>query len=299
MSSEALQVLSRSTYSSICECLKNLPFRNRPQRLKALFPHVSLDTLKCIVAQDNQRRMKNFHAKLTTAEAIEEMYHKYLKAVNSGEEPGILLRISDATGLTPGLTTKSIIERHHQVFEKSKPARSLVSNLMRNTSLIEDRDLAFESYLCLLEDDDYGPIADARKQAVGFEFEIRLRRELEELQVSFLHEDHLRARGYDKTPDVKLEIPVAFDGHVINWIESKALFGDEESHKGYLKEQLFSYWNRFGPGLVLYWFGYVEDLEKYHQNRKILIRDKLPKNIISLHTTFAQTTICFDNCDER
>jgi hypothetical protein len=37
---------------------------------------------------------------------------------------------------------------------------------------------------------------------------------------------------------------------------------------------------RFGPGLVIYWFGYVEDLEKIHQNRIILIRDALPMNMI-------------------
>lgn len=66
----------------------------------------------------------------------------------------------------------------------------LVSNFLKNTSLIDDRDLAFETYLvsyfswifqiflhqnkfllylqCLLEDDDYGPIADASKQYVTF-----------------------------------------------------------------------------------------------------------------------------------
>lgn len=55
---------------------------------------------------------------------------------------------------------------------------------MKNTALIQDRDLAFESYLvreiqywvqiyiyfliiyfqCLLEDDHYGPVAEAMKQ---------------------------------------------------------------------------------------------------------------------------------------
>jgi hypothetical protein len=32
--------------------------------------------------------------------------------------------------------------------------------------------------------------------------------ELKERKITFLHEDHLRMKGYDKTPDIKLEIPV-------------------------------------------------------------------------------------------
>ena len=45
-------------------------------------------------------------------------------------------------------------------------------------------------------------------RSIGNEYEIRLRMELEEKKITFLHEDHLRARGYDKTPDIKLEIPI-------------------------------------------------------------------------------------------
>nr|CAG4634939.1 EOG090X0A0V [Alona affinis] len=226
------RVLSKSTHKLLVENIQKLPYRNRVEALNLLFPQVCVDTLKCVVAQECQKRMKISHSRLTALESVEDMYERYLQAISRGEEPGILLRLSDETGLVPALLARTIVERHYQ-----KPDKT------------------------------------------SFEYEIRLRMELEERKMTFLHEDHLRAKGYDKTPDIKLEIPVAVDGQVINWIESKALFGDEETHRTYLKEQLYSYWNRFGPGLVVYWFGYVDDLEKIHGNRTILIRDALPSNM--------------------
>lgn len=82
----------------------------------------------------------------------------------------------------------------------------------------------------------------------------------------FETEAALRARGTSKTPDVLLLTPVAVPVHqkdgkskwkIINWIDSKALFGDVDTHRKSVVPQAESYLHRFGPGLIMYWFGHA------------------------------------------
>lgn len=71
-----------------------------------------------------------------------------------------------------------------------------------------------------------------------------LKEKLDEQNISYYDEKQLRTLGYDKTPDFKLDVPIAIEGRVVNWIESKATFGDEDTHQQYLNDQLISYFNR-------------------------------------------------------
>ncbi|XP_022257844.1 uncharacterized protein C15orf41 homolog isoform X1 [Limulus polyphemus] len=224
--------------------------------------------------------MKKVHHKHYSAEAVEMYYNRYLKAVKRKDAPGFLLRMADEIDLSPALLARLILEQHstQKPDGGEAPVKHVITQMMRDTSLIEDGDLAVEVFQCIINDDNYGPVADAVKHAVGLEFEQKLKEELQRLGIAFVDESILREKGYDKTPDTKLEVPVAIDGHVVNWIESKASFGDEESHRNYLKDQYWSYWNRFGPGMVIYWFGFIEELDT-HRNTGILLCDCMPKII--------------------
>jgi hypothetical protein len=139
-----------------------------------------------------------------------------------------------------------------------------------------DQRLRLEIMRCQDEDLDYAPMADRIRHTAGLEFEYKLQHELRASGILFEHEDDLRVRGFHKTPDALLPIPVGLltcklnpptsvnkdpfkqsQAHVIRWIDSKAMFGDYHTHTGEsIKEQLQGYVNRYGPGLVIYWFGY-------------------------------------------
>jgi hypothetical protein len=66
---------------------------------------------------------------------------------------------------------------------------------------------------------------------------------------------------YTKTPDVLFMKPTVIGGRKISWIESKANFGDVMEIKRNLKKQLIPYVKLFGHGVVVYWFGYVSDIQ--------------------------------------
>ncbi|XP_049962252.1 CDAN1-interacting nuclease 1 isoform X1 [Schistocerca serialis cubense] len=295
---------------------KVCPWREVDSILKQRFPDVSADTLGSIYSLEYQKKMKKNHQKFS--KTGEKLYKKYQKEADSGEKPGILLRLADSIDLSPALLARIILEQHQeqgsdeeevcfptihhnrlqlpvqirivcsaqQILWNCSPqdhklpsaSKNTITKLMRDTTLIKNKDLAYEVYLCVIHDDQYGPVTDCIKHSIGQEYELRLQRMVRNANIPFKDEEQLRTCGYDKTPDVKLELPMAVDGFVVNWIESKALFGDEANHKTYIKEQYLSYWNRFGPGLVIYWLGFVDTLE-YISEKRFIIRDTFPNNI--------------------
>ena len=88
--------------------------------------------------------------------------------------------------------------------------------------------------------------------------EKRLKKWLDDRNVQFRTEAQLRGE-FEKTPDALLKTPLEWNGSTIFWIESKALVGDPYEVKRHVRKQLVPYLNLFGEGMVVYWFGYVED----------------------------------------
>lgn len=130
---------------------------------------------------------------------------------------------------------------------------------------------------CLSNDNYDGPIADMIRRTIGEDYETRLKRMATDAGMVFHDEVYLRRHGYDKTPDLKLAVPCMYKGKVIQWIESKASFGDMDSHRRYVQEQLLSYGNRFGAGIVIYWFGYLDKIVECKENSNIIfVADQFP-----------------------
>lgn len=65
----------------------------------------------------------------------------------------------------------------------------------------------------------------------------------------------------------------------MNWIESKALFGDEYWQKQN-SQQLYSYVNRLGPGCVIYWFGFDSNVLN---DESITLLSSFPKEVYTMN----------------
>ncbi|MFQ6089141.1 MAG: TPD domain-containing protein [Candidatus Methanofastidiosia archaeon] len=129
---------------------------------------------------------------------------------------------------------------------------------INNPKSIEDRRLKIEILEIIENDMVYSP-KGLEIQRVNGEFaESKIREWLELKRISYATETEIK-REHKKTPDFLLEEVLKIDGRSINWIESKASFGDKTQMRRDYNQQLKHYLNLFGEGLVCYWNGFIDD----------------------------------------
>lgn len=113
----------------------------------------------------------------------------------------------------------------------------------------------------LNEDDLYSPSGHEKQAAEGNRREDLLAVWLDKQGLEYFTEEELREGTVEgKTPDFLLPQPLYFEGEKYNWVESKASFGDKPIHRKIVSGQVGPYVEFYGPGLLVYWYGYLDTL---------------------------------------
>ena len=135
--------------------------------------------------------------------------------------------------------------------------------IINDPDSLESPEVADEIREAIRYDIVYSPEANDRQKERGLWGEGLAHQWLDGQGITYRTENDLRDSGgeFTKTPDCLLDRPMTYRGHKICWVESKASFGDNTEFKYNSRKQLVPYTRLFGPGLVVYWVGCLDDLE--------------------------------------
>eukprot|EP00249_Psilotum_nudum_P002198 c15108_g1_i1 orf=225-1154(+) len=289
-----------SCYEELRSVLLHTPHPSQAlQAARAKFPHLPFDSLLSIQSQEQSRRLRFAYHKLRNPQAVQEYISRYV----SGED---ILEICACYNIPPCVLARFLLEclfglSKQQITQCLKDPSSLPEDRINEVCQSLGKDLPYtpceskdnaacksgenacpkiswtrvhlDLYRCMDSDSLSSPYVEMIRRVTGMEYEVYLYQKLRSLGIAFQTENALRAAGFSKTPDVKLEVPIGVRGRLVNWIDSKASFGDEYNHKVQAKDQFQRYVNRFGPGMVIYWFGFIDELDDHPE---ILLLDSFP-----------------------
>ncbi|KAA8499679.1 hypothetical protein FVE85_7264 [Porphyridium purpureum] len=255
---------------------------------------IRYETALAIFWQSNQRRVqfstRNVRSKIAKYDAM--MLGAAREGRASKQAPRSVLEVARIASTSPCTLVRRVLEG------RGWSKREITDAFKDPERVLQRFPYIHGPLLTALEHDDiYAPAGDRLRRALGIEYEIRLQQHLENLGARFETEDDLRLRGEFKTPDALLHVPIAVqvktrtrvgnaattpfeeqsEIRLVTWIDSKAKFGDHDSLKQDYVSSIASYVGRFGPGLVLYWFGFVEDANvPMLSDRGVLVMDEFP-----------------------
>ncbi|MFH1403544.1 MAG: C15orf41 family protein [Candidatus Altiarchaeota archaeon] len=176
-----------------------------------------------------------------------------------------MLEISKDLEFPPALTA-SLLMQHMGVSKKRFRTH------MQEPTTIEDPRIKKELNEAMKHELVYSPEATRIQWERGKEVERKVKEWLERMGKRFKTEKQLRD-DHAKTPDFLLETPIKHNGRWIKWIECKASFGDMTEVRRDYNKQLSHYTRMFGEGIVVYWYGYIENAKK-ELNDSIILVDK-------------------------
>lgn len=164
-----------------------------------------------------------------------------------------IMQIAERQRFPPILTAMMI-------FQEDGASKKQFWEFVRNPDLLESEETADELREATENDLIYSPYGSNKQKERGEWGEALLKEWLDGQGLSYRTENDLRGE-FEKTPDCLLDTPMTYDGKKIFWIESKASFGDNVEFRYNTRKQLIPYTKIFGPGVVIYWVGHLNDLE--------------------------------------
>jgi hypothetical protein len=154
----------------------------------------------------------------------------------------------------PPVMMASIIMQERGVSRKQFTKMAREPHLVRDARMRRDLEAALE------KDDVYSPRGAEDMSRRGKKVEARVGEWLTAHSAHYHTEKDSQKLGRPKTPDFLLSKPFDIGGFKVNWFECKASFGDDIEYRRDYKKQFSHYVKLFGPGLVVYWYGFLSDL---------------------------------------
>lgn len=177
---------------------------------------------------------------------------------DSGES---FLDISKSLNFPPVLTASLILQRKN--FSKKGFQR-----LLKGITPVKDERLIKEVKEAVSQDFIYSPWAHGLQKRRAEAGEGIIMKWLAKKNAEFTSEKD--CKGNRKTPDFLLVEPIRLKHKEIFWIDSKAMFGSEREHAKYIKKQFRDYKELFGPGTVVYWYGFVDSIKDMDNGTLVL-----------------------------
>jgi len=147
------------------------------------------------------------------------------------------------------------------ILQKKGVPRKVFNEMLREPSKIQDPRLKKELDQCVKEDFIYSPWAYDIQKKNGIDGEKKAADWLDKKGIKYMTENDNKAVGHHrKTPDFLFDKPHDINGFKANWIESKSMFGDDREVKRQNVKQFAPYLKYFGPGIVVYWYGFIDDI---------------------------------------